>query len=127
MDEVVSAEENITRYINQKAYFRAKDGTVRHNAFIPNRSGEVSVYRTAGIGDTEIYQIGKEFFADITGKPLIGRADIIALAIVKHELRIEPDTEVHPRHANICAYPDEKSRRKLIAMELAADAVLNLL
>ena len=126
MDAVVSAEENITRFINQKTYFRSSDGTVRHNAFIPSPSGEVSVYRTTGINDSEIYQIGNEFFADITGKPLMGRADIVASEIAKRELRIEPDEEPHPRHANICGYPDEKSRQKLIAVELAAEAVLYL-
>ena len=127
MDEVVSAEENITRFINQKAYFRSDDVTVRHNAFMPNRDGEVSVYRITGIDDSEIYAIGTEYFAEITGKPLMGRADIIVSEILKHDLRIQPHQDPHPRHANICGYPDEKSERKLVAIELAAGAQLHLI
>ena len=98
MDEAVSADENITRFINQKAYFRPNDGTVRHNAFMPNRDGEVSVYRITGIDDSEVYAIGTKYFAEITGKPLMGRADIIVSEVFKHDLRIQSHQDPHPRH-----------------------------
>lgn len=127
MDEAVSADENITRFINQKAYFRSNDGTVRHNAFMPNHDGEVSVYRISGIDDSEVYAIGTEYFAEITGKPLMGRADIIVSEVFKHDLRVQSHQDPHPRHANICGYPDEKPEQKLVAIELAAEAQLRLI
>jgi hypothetical protein len=126
LDETVSADENITRFINQKAYFRS-NGTVRHNAFMPNRDGEVSVYRISEIDDSEVYAIGTKYFAEITGKPLMGRADIIVSEVFKHDLRIQPHQDPHPRHASICGYPDEKPEQKLVAIELAAEAQLHLI
>ncbi len=127
MDEAVSADENITRFINQKAYFRPGDRSVKHNAFMPNRDGEVSVYRITGIDDSEVYAIGTEYFAEITGKPLMGRADIIASEILRHELSIQSHQDPHPRHANIIGFPDEKSKQRLIAIELATEAELHLI
>lgn len=128
MDEAVSPREDVTRFIFQKAYFRSTDKTVRHNAFIPHRgSGTTSVYRIIGLTNTEIYEIGQKFVADLFSKPLMGRADIGVSEIVKHELSVTPDPTPHPRHANICNWPEDQSKQKMIAMELAADAQLRLI
>lgn len=129
LDELISPDESITRFISQKTYFRPSNKTVRHNAFMPNRDGETSVYRIIGIDEAEIYEIGKEFYSDIIDKPLLGRADIVVLEILKHELTVEPEPAPHPRHANILNWPDEDegSKRRLIAVQLAAEAQLHLI
>lgn len=127
MQKTVSPDESITRFIGQKAHIRTSNQTVKHNAFMPNRAGETSVYRITGINDVEIYEIGKEFFADTTGRPLLGRADIIASEILKRQLSIESVQYPHPRHANICSWPRERSEQLLIAKELADEAELDLI
>lgn len=128
MDNAISSNENVARFIFQKSYFRSKDKTVRHNAFMPHRgSGTTSVYRIIGLADVDIYEIGKKFVADFFGKPLMGRADIGVSEIVKHDLSVIPAPDPHPRHANICNWPEDQSKHKMIAMELAADAQLHLI
>lgn len=127
MDKIISEDEDITRFINQKSYFRSSDKTARHNAFMPNKYGETSVYRIIGITDFVIYEIGKKFVAEKQGKPLIGRADLSVSEILKCRLKVEPETQPHPRHANICNWTRERSETKMIAIELAAAARLHLL
>lgn len=72
-------------------------------------------------------QIGREHVASILGKTLLGRADVLTSDVLELSLRVEPEPSPHPLHANIIAWPEEKSERKLLAMELAARAQLHLL
>jgi len=127
LDQEVAASERLSRFIFQKTYYRSSDLSVRHNAFMPNRNGETSVYRTSELEDDTIYNIGKNFVADIINKPLLGRADIIATNVFQKNLQVLSIPQPHPRHANITSWPEDKSERKLIAVELASEAHLNLL
>ena len=127
MEEEVSAEEPITRFITGKDYYRPSNGTVKHNAFMPNRKGETSVYRTKDLADDEIFEIGRIFFAEKIGKSLEGRADISAFEVFEKELAIVAQPTPHPRHANIVDWPPDKSQSRLIAVELAAKAKLKLI
>ncbi len=127
MDNTVSSNEPVARFILEKTYFRPSNKTVRHNAFMPHRgSGTTSVCRIINLADIEIYEIGRRFVAEPRGKPLLGRADIGVVEILKRELSITPDLTPHPRHANICDWPEEQSKQKMIAIELAAEAQLHL-
>ena len=81
MEESIQSSEPLARFITQKAYYRPASETVRHNAFMPNREGKTSVYRIIGLGDPEIFEIGKRFVAKKINKPLLGRADIKVLKI----------------------------------------------
>ena len=125
MDKNISHSEDLTRYILNHHYIRSNK-TVRWNALIPNRDGETSVYRITGISDTEIFEIGEMFVANLIGKPLLGRTDIGVLKIFKQRLNVRPEPSPHPRHANIYGWPDERPEQRLIAMELAAEAQLHL-
>ncbi len=127
MEETVLPSELTARFITQKSYYRSKDRTVRHNAFMPNKNGETSVYRTTQLTESEIYEIGKRYVADIWGKSLLGRAEIFVSNILKRRLRVQADPNPHPRHANIVDWPEDKSKHKMIAMELADDAQLHLI
>ncbi len=125
--KALSPAEPLARFILQKAYFRSIDNSVKHNAFMPNKNGETSVYRIQGLADEEVYQIGREHVASILGKTLLGRADVSTFDVLELSLRVEPEPSPHPLHANIVAWPEEKAERKLLAMELAARAQLHLL
>ena len=111
----------------QKAYYRPSRNEVKYNAFMPNKNGETSVYRTINLEENEIYDIGKQYVAKVVGKPLLGRAEIPASMAIDFGLKIQPKTEPHPRHANIIDYPDDDSEKKLIALQLAAEAKLYLI
>ncbi len=94
---------------------------------MPNQNGEVSVYRTKDLTCQQINEIGQLHVAQIQNKKLLGRAEIVASSILKQDLKIETDPEPHPRHANIIGWPIDKSKHKMIAIELAAEAQLHLI
>ncbi len=127
MEESIQSSEPLARFITDKSYFRPSNKTVRHNAFMPNRDGETSVYRIIGLVDPEIFEIGRRFVADKRNKPLLGRADIEVLKILDRDLTVISDPVPHPRHANIVDWPEERERYRLIAVELADEAELHLL
>lgn len=120
----VAPEESLSRFIVDKSYFRSSDGTVRHNAFMPNNNQEVSIFRTSDISENEKWDIGRAEFAEKRQKKLLGRADILSQIIYYHLLCVIPDPYSHPLHANIIGFPDEKACHRSIAVELASDADL---
>lgn len=73
MEQAIRSSEPLSRFITQKSYYRPSNKTVRHNAFMPNRNGETSVYRTIDLNDPEIFEIGQRFVAEKLDKPLLGR------------------------------------------------------
>lgn len=93
---------------------------------MPNKDGQTSIYRIDGLKEIDIYEIGRKFVADLFGKPLMGRADIGVWEILNRKLSVKPDPIPHLRHGNIIDWPNEKSEKKLIAMELADEARLHL-
>lgn len=125
LPEVVSASEPLARFITQKKWWRA-DRSIRYNAFMPNSSGQVSVYRIQELNDSEVYEIGETYVAEALGKPLLGRADVLASVAQEERLTVEPDTEPHPRHANIDNWPEDSSKHKEIALSICAEAQLRL-
>jgi hypothetical protein len=94
---------------------------VKYPAFLPNKNGETSVFRISGISHKEVWDIGDREVAKIRGKPILGRADISASNVMAKDLKVLP-SEPPVRHANITGWPEEKSKQKLIALELAAEA-----
>lgn len=126
MQETVLPSECVARFIMQKKYFRPSDRTVRWNAFIPNRNGETSVYRTIELSEKKIYEIGQRYVAEPLQKRLYGHAEIIVSTILDQGLMVEPDPSPHPRHANIIEWPEDKSKQKMIALELEASSQLHL-
>jgi hypothetical protein len=121
----VNLEESLSRYILDRSYIRVADRTVRYNAFMPTSNREVSVFRILGLADSEIWQMGDLQVARKRGKPLLGRADILVMAVIKNNLQIDPDNDP-PRHANILGWPEQRSEQKLIALKIAADSQLHL-
>lgn len=92
---------------------------------MPNPRGELSVFRVQGLGETEIWDIGRNYVSRPQGKTLRGRGEVTASLVQQQGLVVEAD-DIPPRHANVLGWPLEKSARKLIAVELANQASLRI-
>ncbi|MEW5816560.1 MAG: hypothetical protein AB1798_14350 [Spirochaetota bacterium] len=121
----VNPEEYLARYILHKSQFSAINQRVKYSAFLPAPNEETSVFRISNLSDSEIWRIGDREVAQKRGLPLLGRADISAFKVLSKNLKIIPDN-TPPRHANIVGWPEEKSERMSIALELAENAQLHL-
>lgn len=117
----IEPDECLSRYILSKSHIR-QDGTVRHNALMPWKHDNcTSVFRITGLSESEKWDLGEREIATRQGKPLIGSAEIKAIHVYKNNLEIDPDDNP-PRHANITGWPEDKSKIRSIAQELAAQA-----
>ena len=123
----IEAKEYLTRYITDKAYYRSNDKTVRHNAFMPPASRELSVFRISNLSRNIVWDLGKEYVANPRNKPLLGRADIFASNVFNKGLDIRPENQPNTLHANIVDWPEEREEQRMIAIELAFDARLHLI
>ena len=128
MVESVKPEEPLAHYILEKSYYRSSDNTVKPHAFmLPAGKDEISVFRTISLSETEIWQIGITYVSEKRGKPLLGRAELIAKDVTSLGLDVKPDPVPHPRHANITGFPHGDSEKtRMFAVELAARATLHL-
>lgn len=124
---VILQTEVLTRYVLSEKYYRS-NGTVRHTAFMPPANLRLSVYRSSGLSEEEIREIGNQRVATPQEKPLIGRADILGSDVLDSDkdLRLEPDPVPHPLHANITGWPEQRDKQKLIAIKLASKANFSL-
>lgn len=118
MPNDVSPQESLARYVLQRSYFRA-DGTIKHNAFMPARDRNTSVFRISGLKNAQIWEIGNRYVA--RQRPLLGRAQLVAQNVFDNNLEVEPD-EPPPQHANITGWPEDRSECKMLAQQLAARA-----
>jgi hypothetical protein len=121
----VSDSERISRYLVEKSKFSAVNRRVKPNAFVPPPSGKLSVYRTEGQEESEIWNLGVEHVGRVLGKPILARADLKASDFSQRNLRFEPDGVPHPRHCNIINWPAE-SQWLSTAQDLASAAQLHL-
>jgi len=118
----VAILETLSRFILRRDWYRPSDNTVKYAAFLPNpKNGETSVFRISGISDNKVWDLGDREVAKDPNKPILGRANISASNVVAKGLEVLP-SEPPERHANIIGWPEEKSKQKLIALELAAEA-----
>lgn len=116
--------EEITRYITQKAYFRPSNNTVKHNAFMPPKSNQLSIYRTTGVEPKDVWVIGDQYVAALLHQDLIAKAVLNSRIIYDCGLAIEDDPIPHERRANIIGWQTASTETRLIAMKLAAAATL---
>ena len=89
---------------------------------MPPRNGGLSVFRTSGLENTEIWELGKAFAAGESGREVLGRADLRAQTAFSIPLVIDADGVPHRRHANIIGWPDADEKRREIALRLAEKA-----
>lgn len=117
----LAGTENLARYLYSKNQYRPSDNSVKHNAFFPPASKQLSVFQVTNLPEDEIWRIGN----NIREKTPLGRADIKAEAIYNTDLLISLDN-IPPRHANIINWPEDPSAIKLKTIELAQQANLVL-
>lgn len=117
----VEAEEILARFLYSRNHYRSSDNTVKYSAFIPPEDRCLSVFRTSGLHENDVWSIGDS----LRVQPSLGRADITALSVLESGLLIVAD-DIPPRHANITGWHGEASAIKLKAIELAEKACLML-
>jgi hypothetical protein len=101
----VDLSEILSRFIFQRNWYRPSDNRVKYAAFMPNpNNGETSVFRTSGLANNEIWDIGEREVAIRRDKPILGRGDIRASAAISKNLKITP-SEPPKRHANLIGWP----------------------
>ena len=116
--------EILSRFILQTNWFSSSENRVKYAAFLPDKNGETSVFRTSGITNNEIWEIGDCEVSIKRGKPILGRADIGINNVISKDLEVVP-REPPLRHANIIGWPDERSKQKIIAIELASESIFH--
>jgi len=121
----VSPSESLARYLTHHNHYSTFNNVVKRYAFQPPPNLRLSVFRIDGLILEEVWKIGRVNMAPLPGKDICGFANIMASAVYKAHLDVEPDNNP-PRHADIVGWPQEKSERMLIAQELAARATLRL-
>jgi hypothetical protein len=117
----VLENENVARYIYQSNHYRPSDNTVKHHAFMPPDDKKVSVFRTEGLAESEVWAL-----SDAQGDRIVkARADIVIRVINATGLQIDPDDEP-PRHANIVGWPSDKEASMEKALLLAKQSQLRM-
>jgi hypothetical protein len=127
LGDAIAPTEPLTRYlIHRKGFFSEVENRVKRRAFMPHpRDNETSVFRIQDAAEPRIWAMGRTFVADPQGRPLYGRADILASLVT--DLRLTTRAEdAPPRHAVISGWPQEESERLSLAQELAERATLRM-
>lgn len=120
----IRQDERLTRFIfSKKSGFSVERMDVKYGAFIPPKKspGEISVYRTSSLTESEVWAIGEEYVkrGDRTIK---ARADLSAGAVYDIDfinLKVIPDPQPHELHANIVPIPIDREDRDEVLRELA--------
>ena len=71
----IEDQEDLCRYIFSSSHMSASK--VKYAAFLPDRNGETSVFRTSTIDEHEIWDIGINHVAKNSGRELKGRGDFL--------------------------------------------------
>lgn len=124
LPSLIAANETVSRFILSRRHFSLQPPRIKAEAYMP-RQGEVSVFRTEGLREPQIWSIGSEI-AQSAKRTLHARGDTVVHEVRQIGLDILK-AEPPPRHANIVSWPEnDKPRQKLIALQLAAAATLVL-
>lgn len=121
----INPQETLARFVLSRSHYSPQNNRVKYNAFMPNRVGELSVFRIQGLLEEQIWEVGQRYVSGPQDKTLHGRGDVVASVMIEKNLSIIPDDDP-PGHANVVDWPAEKSECKLVAMEIAQRAELKL-
>jgi hypothetical protein len=126
MPLVPTSSEILTRFIYFSKFIRSSNNTVRYAAFLPSpKDNQTSVFRVSGLSEGQIWNIADCDVTPTQTNTIKGRADINSDDLVNSKLEVIPKEPPY-RHANISGWPDDKTERKLMAIELARKAILYL-
>jgi hypothetical protein len=118
----VEDHEPLARFIFSGEHFAQTKGLVKPKAFLPDPTGETSVFRTFSLSAQQIWAIGNS----IRSEKSKAYGNINAAAVRSIGLSINPATEDHPRHAVIVDWPQEKDKKLSLALQLSRDASLHV-
>jgi hypothetical protein len=118
-------EEPIARFLCSRSWFSRESGRVKYSAFMP-RDRATSVFRIVGLGDPEVWDMGRRLVAEPSDRTLYGHAALKAVDVQSCRLIFQADDRP-PRHAEILGWPEEKGAQRFAAERLAAHSVLRLL
>ena len=123
----ISPRENLSRFLISKKQFSKTKNLVKPSAFLPPKNLHLSVFRTENLPNKTIWEIGLHKVVNRMNPPrtFYARADFLAAIAISLQLQIVSDNKPI-RHANIVGWPEEKSKRKEITLEIAADSNLKL-
>ncbi len=106
---------------------KLNNSVVKPKLFEPNRQGNLSVFRTGGLQQNEVKEIGLQVVEDnpnasrLHGWATIERDDVesTGLSVV--------DDDDPPRHSNVVGWPEERERVLELKQALASKAEPHLL
>ncbi len=117
----IGDEEDLARFVFFQGHVRA-DLTIKPDALIPHPYPDLSVNRRHGADEAGIWADARTVERK-RGRPLVGRADLLAADYRSRRLSVQSDpVEGNPRHALVLGWPAEKSAQKNIAQLLVARA-----
>lgn len=117
-------EEFFARFLTSRSHFSARNKRVKPGAFLPSpRDNATSVFRLKGLAEMDIWPMGLRIVEGLPGRSLHGRADIRVESVEGVGLRLVLDN-TPVRHGSITAWPENKDKQLLMALELAAAAIL---
>ena len=121
----VPKNEKLARFIFSKRHFSVEKNLVKYGAFMPPPDSEdLSVFRTSGLPDSEVWSIGREY---VQGeRRLRARGDLLTSAVYMNNLQVIPAPLPHELHANITPFPFNKHERDRIARKLASASQLKI-
>lgn len=141
----LNGSQTICRYICDSKFIR-KDNTLRHQAFGDTRNTPISVFIIDQLKENQVWLLGRDQVAMKRKRNLYGGAQLTVIQVrnikliendtsdinqinkilEKHGVNVNdvtvdvvPNTEIHPRHAEITYEPFEKSIEIHIAKKLA--------
>ena len=120
----ITPNDKLARFVFNSNHIRA-NGTVKHQAFLPAKDGDTSVFCITGLTHADVWNIADSYVVPVRLKPVKGSAEIISNDALEHNLTVTL-SEPPPKHANISNWPgglqptdEDKARRKQIAQRLA--------
>lgn len=105
--------------------FRPETRRVNFSAFMPNKNGKTSIYKSSTLQPTEIREIARKYVEPHRGPPR-GHADVAGCHIGNLGLSVEDAPFPHPLHANIVGWGDDNSINRITAQKLAERAELTI-
>lgn len=121
----VGVREPLAHVLVSKSEYVSTKGLVKPKTLMPAKDGNRSVFRIGGLRKASVLALAQKEVGDKRGKTVLGWGELLASAITKVGLAINPDDNP-PRHANITGWPDEMDERLEKAQDLAHACRLHL-
>jgi len=118
----VEGHEPLARFIYSSGHFAETKGIVKLQAFLPDPTGETSVFRTLSLTPQQIWGIGNR----IRTEKAKAYGKVLTDAVLRVGLQVNAAVEDHPRHAVIVGWPHQKDRRLMLALQLSKDSSLHV-